>query len=320
MVTAGADDIAVLSAALATPYDAEGRVDADKAGALVNDYVARGVEGLYCCGSSGEGLLLTADERIEVVRAAAAAAAGRVPVIAHVGALSTREAIDLAVRSREAGAVAVSMVPPIYYRYGPEAITDHYRAVMDAVDAPMILYNIPQFTGTEFDPASAADLLGDERVIGVKQTAHNMFHLERMRSAFPDKAYIGGFDEVFVAATAAGARGAIGTTIGLQIELFLAARTLLGRGDLVAARRVQERINEVVAELVDIDVFPAAKHLSGLPFGGLGDCRRPFRPLTAEQRSRVARLADVVAEHIDRTCAEVEEGDSSATTGSARLS
>ncbi|MGI6877400.1 dihydrodipicolinate synthase family protein [Microbacterium sp. gxy059] len=303
MVTTPAD-IAVLSAALATPYDAEGRVDPERIGMLVDDYVARGVEGLYCCGSSGEGLLLTADERVEVVRAASAAAAGRVPVIAHVGALSTREAVDLAVRSQDAGAVAVSMVPPIYYRYGPEAIAEHYRTVMDAVDVPMILYNIPQFTGTEFDPDSAADLLEDERVIGVKQTAHNMFHLERMRAAFPDKAYIGGFDEVFVAAVAAGARGAIGTTIGFQVELFLAAREMLERGDLAGAQRVQSRIGEVVAELVDIDVFPAAKELSGLPFGGLGDCRRPFRPLSDEQRSRVARLADVVAEHIETTRAE----------------
>lgn len=298
-------DISVLSAALATPYDARGEVDEVKIEQVVDAYIARGVEGVYCCGSSGEGLLLSADERVRVVRAAARAAGGRVPVIAHVGALSTREAIELAVRSEEAGAVAVSMVPPIYYSYGPDAIAAHYRAVMDAVELPMILYNIPQFTGTEFDPASAADLLSDDRVIGVKQTAHNMFHLERMRQAFPDKAFIGGFDEVFVSAIAAGASGAIGTTIGFQIELFRAAREFVRRGDLAAAQRVQARINEVVAELVDIDVFPAAKHVSGAPFGGLGGCRAPFLPLTSEGRARADRLVDLVARHVESTAAEV---------------
>ena len=305
MVNATAHDVGVLSAALATPYDDQGHIDADKLGLLVDNYISRGVEGMYCCGSSGEGLLLTTDERVRVVEAVADAAHGRVPVIAHVGALSTREAIELAVRSQEAGASAVSMVPPIYYHYGPVAIAEHYRAVMDEVDIPMILYNIPQFTGTEFDLGSASELLADPRVIGVKQTAHNMFHLERMRQAFPDKAFIGGFDEVFSAAVAAGSRGAIGTTIGLQIELFLAARTLLQQGELEKAQRVQARINDTIAALVAIDVFPAAKHLSGLPFGGLGPCRRPFLPLTAEEGQRIEQLAETVAEKIAITRSEL---------------
>lgn len=228
------------------------------------------------------------------------------PVIAHVGALSTREAIELAVHSQEAGASAVSMVSPIYY-YGPDAIADHYRAVMDEVDIPMILYNIPQFTGTELDLGSASELLADPRVIGVKQTAHNMFHLERIRHAFPEKAFIGGFDEVFSAAVAAGARGAIGTTIGLQIELLLVARTFLRRGELETAQRVRARINETIAALVAIDVFPAAKQLSGLPFGGLGNLRQPFRPLTTEQVQQVDQLAEAVARSISMTQTELAE-------------
>src|SRR5699024_9648750 len=112
VVTATANDVAVLSAALATPYDEKGRVDSGKLGLMVENYISRGVEGMYCCGSSGEGLLLSTDERVEVVRSVAEAAHGRVPVIAHVGALSTREAIELATRSQEAGACAISMVPP----------------------------------------------------------------------------------------------------------------------------------------------------------------------------------------------------------------
>lgn len=305
MVTATANDVAVLSAALATPYDEKGRVDSGKLGLMVEDYISRGVEGMYCCGSSGEGLLLSTDERVEVVRSVAEAACSRVPVIAHVGALSTREAIELATRSQEAGACAVSMVPPIYYHFSPRAILEHYQAVMDAVDVPMILYNIPQFTGTEFDLDSASDLLADDRVIGMKHTAHNMFHLERMREAFPDKAYIGGFDEVFTAAVAAGTRGAIGTTIGLQVELFVAAREFLRRGDLQDAQRVQRRINETITALVEIDVFPAAKHLSGLPYGGLGNCRRPFLPLSPEQIARIDRLSESVERHIDQTQQEL---------------
>ncbi len=292
MVTTAAD-LGVLMAAIATPYDAEGAVDTRLLSTLVEDYVSRGVEGIYCCGSSGEGLLLSADERTAVVETAVRAAAGRIPVVAHVGALSTREAIELGRRAQRAGASALSMIPPIYYSFGIEAVLDHYRAVLDAVDLPLIVYNIPQFTGTEFTLETAGELLGDDRVIGLKQTAHNMYALERMKAAFPDKAYINGFDEVFVPALAAGARGTIGTTVGLQVELFQAARRLLDAGDLVGAQRVQSRINHVIAELVAIDVFPAAKYLSGRNAGGagtLGDCRRPFRPLSDEARARLDAL------------------------------
>lgn len=294
-------DLGVLMAAIATPYDADGDVSTVALSALVDDYVARGVEGIYCCGSSGEGLLLSADERTAVVETAVTSAAGRVPVVAHIGALSTRDAIELGRRAQGAGATAVSMIPPIYYSYGHEAIRDHYRAVMDSVEVPMILYNIPQFTGMEFDVDTAAELLADPRVIGIKHTAHSMFALERMNAAFPDKVYINGFDETFVAATAAGADGAIGTTIGLQIELFVRARSLLANGDLSGAQRVQRMINYVVSELVAVDVFPAAKYLSGRNAhgsGSLGPCRLPFRDLSDSDRARLDALADVIDGHL----------------------
>ncbi len=292
MVTAA--DLEVLLAAVATPYDADGNLDRPLLERLIEDGLSRGVEGVYCCGSSGEGLLLTPDERTAVVETAVLTAGGAVPVVAHVGALSTDEAIELARRAQGVGASAVSMIPPIYYSYGLPAVIDHYRAVMDAIDLPMIVYNIPQFTGQEFDADSAAELLSDPRVIGVKQTAHSMFALERMRAAFPEKAFINGFDETFVASIAAGARGAIGTTVGLQIELFLAARAALRAGDLLGAQVLQQRINDVIAELVAIDVFPAAKYLSGHGIGDLGPCRRPFMRLSAESRERLDRLEEVV--------------------------
>jgi len=298
MVTAA--ELEVLTAAIATPYDASGAVDAGKLDALVQHYRDRGVEGIYCCGSSGEGLLLDADERTLVVETAVKASEGRIPVVAHVGAIGTRESIALAKRAQDAGAVAVSMIPPIYYHYPREAVIAHYRAVMDAIDIPMIVYNIPQFTGTEFTADSAAELLSDDRVIGVKQTAHNMFTLAQMRNRFPDKAYINGFDEVFLAALAAGARGTIGTTVGMQVELFIAIRRLLDAGDLAGAQRVQAMVNEIIAELVAIDVFPAAKYVSGRVVGDLGPARAPFAVLDADARRRL----DALGERMDDCIAE----------------
>lgn len=292
MVTVPELDLGVLTAAIATPYSKNGAVNLGLLYDLAQHYRDIGVEGLYCCGSSGEGLLLAKQERIDIVRTVTNAVGGTIPVVAHVGALSTREAIDLAKQSRDAGADALSMIPPIYYKLSLEAVVAHYQAVLDEVSLPLLVYNIPQFTGTEFDYHSIDLLLNDPRVIGVKQTAHNMFSLERMATAYPSKTMINGFDEVYLAATMAGAKGSIGTTIGLQLKLFTAVRTLISSGNIIAAMQVQSMINDVIEELVSIDVFPAAKYLSGLrSIGDLGPCRGPFLPLSQSGKERIRYLS-----------------------------
>lgn len=295
----------LLMAAIVTPMREDESVNLDALGALVDAHLARGVEGIYCGGSSGEGLLLDTRERIDIVRTAVEAAAGRAPVVAHIGALSTREAIVLARAAEADGAVAVSMIPPIYYSHSAAAIEAHYRAVMDATELPMILYNIPQFTGVEFTAASAASLLADPRVVGVKQTAHNMYALERMRAAHPEKTFINGFDEVFLSALAAGAGGTIGTTVGLQVELFAAVRRRHLAGDPAGALRAQSRINDVVAEIVRIGVFPATKYLAGRGLADLGPCRSPLPRLDARDREEL----DALAETIDRYIRETHDED-----------
>ncbi|WP_159620428.1 dihydrodipicolinate synthase family protein [Ruania rhizosphaerae] len=287
-------DLGVVMAAIVTPMGPDESVNTDALAHLVDHYVDRGVEGIYCNGSSGEGLLLSPEERAEVTRTAVAAAAGRVPVIAHIGTLRTQEAVELGRAALGDGATAVSMIPPIYYPYPAQAIIDHYRAVMDAVDLPMILYNVPALTGHEFTEHSAGALLSDPRVAGVKQTAHNMYTLEQMRATYPDKIYFNGFDEVFLSALAAGARGTIGTTVGLQPRQFLTLRDKFNAGDLDGARTIQSRINAVVREIVDVGVFPAAKYLAGRGIGDMGPCRRPLPRLSSDDLARLDALAELI--------------------------
>jgi N-acetylneuraminate lyase len=293
-------ELGVLMAAIVTPMHADEHVNYEALSALIDSHITRGVEGIYCGGSSGEGLLLSLDERAKIVRTALAAANGRVPVVAHVGTLRTQDAVELAQQAESDGAAAVSMIPPIYYAQSAESIADHYRTVMDATVLPMIIYNIPQFTGIEFNAESAGALLADPRVIGVKQTAHNMYALERMKAAFPDKAYINGFDEVFLSALAAGASGTIGTTVGLQIELFAAVRRRFLAGDFEGAQRAQSLINDVVQEIVSVGVFPATKYLAGRSVGDLGSCRKPFPALSSDSK----RQLDKLGEKLDRNAAE----------------
>src|SRR5699024_2422059 len=153
----------------------------------------------------------------------------------------------------------------------------------------------------QLDSAMMSRLLELDGVAGVKYTSKDMFLLERAVAHHPDKTYIGGFDETFVAAMAAGATGASGTPNGSPSQLLAAARRRLRAGDLTGAQQVQARINEVVAELIAIDVFPAAKYLAGRTVGDLGPCRRPFAPLSRESKARLDRLSERLTELIELT-------------------
>ena len=295
-------NLGVLFTAVVTPTNPDESLKPTALARLVENYIQRGVEGIYCGGSTGEGLLFTTDERICAIRTAIEAAAGRCPVIAHVGALRTADSIHMAQAAQQGGATAISMIPPIYYSYTTEEIEAHYRAVLDCTDLPMLLYNIPQFTGIEFDASSS--LLADPRVVGIKHTAPSMYALERIKSSFPDKYVINGFDETFVAAMAAGADGTIGTTVGLQPELFVAARSRLKNGDLPGAQLVQSRINEIISGLLKVGVFSGAKYLASRQVPDLGECRKPLRQLSQHDRDFLDTLGDRMDQLIAQTVNE----------------
>ena len=158
-------DFARIWSALITPTRADESLNLDALEQIVDRQIQDGVEGFYCCGSSGEGLLLTLEERKQVVEHTIRAAAGRVPVIAHVGTIRTKDVIELADHAMKAGAVAVSMIPPYYYKFSMDEIMGYYEQVIQALPGlPAIVYNIPQFTGVEFSKDNAGRLLENPNI------------------------------------------------------------------------------------------------------------------------------------------------------------
>ena len=136
-------------AALMTPFSKDGKVNFDAMGKLIDRCIRSGVNGFYVCGSTGEGVLLSVRERNEIYACVGEYAAGRAKLIAHVGSLATRDAVAMAKNVRKCGFDAVSAVPPFYYAYGFEEIAGYYRAIADAAELPVIVYNFPN-AGTKF--------------------------------------------------------------------------------------------------------------------------------------------------------------------------
>ena len=285
------DKLKVIYSALVTPFNEDESLNEEAIRKLVEFELDNGVEGFYCCGSSGEGLLLSLEERKRVLEVVLDEVGGRVPVISHIGTVATKDVVELAKHALNAGADAVSMIPPYYYNFSMDEIVDYYLDVVNEVpDIPVIVYNIPQFTGVSFNRDNAGRLLENDHVIGIKHTSTDLFGLERMKNDFPDKVYLNGFDEIFLSGLVAGANAAIGTTVNLYPKTFRRLMDLYEENRIEEAQKVQSLINHRVKEMVSVGIFSAVKYMFMKQGIDCGTCRRPFAKLNDQQKARLDRL------------------------------
>ncbi|MGI5989119.1 MAG: N-acetylneuraminate lyase [Lachnospiraceae bacterium] len=293
MLSFDKSDFTRIYSALMVPFHADESVNYEALRQLVEREVQEGVEGFYVCGSSGEGLLMSVEEREKVTECVLDQVAGRAPVIAHCGTIRTADVIRLARHAIKAGCVAVSMIPPYYYHFSMDDITHYYLDVIDAVpDAPVIIYNIPSFTGIEFSKDNASELLANPNIIGIKHTSKDLYNLERMATDYPEKVLINGYDEQFLAALCMGAQATIGTTVNLFYPLFKGVRAAFDARDLDTGKILQQDINWRMENIVKVGLFPATKYGCALKGTDCGTCRRPFRDITQEQKALIRKTVE----------------------------
>ena len=275
--------------ALLTPFDKAGAVNYDALRALVRWNLDKGVNGFYVCGSTSEAFLLTNDERKRIVETVCGEVAGRAAVIAHVGCIGQEMAVDLVRHAKDAGADAISSVPPFYYGFSFAEIKDYYFALAE-VGLPVVLYNFVPAGGAKLTAAQFEEFLSDPRFLGVKHTSSDFFMLERLKAFRPDAVIFNGYDEMFLSGLIAGADGGIGSTYNFMAEKYIAIEKAFRAGDLAAARAEQHRANNIIAALLTYGVLPGAKVLCRHLGLDLGECRKPFRELTEEQERALVRV------------------------------
>lgn len=270
--------------ALLTPFHEDESINFEALKQLVNHLIGQGVKGFYVDGSTGEAFLLSTEERKELIRAVARFADGRCTLIAQIGSINMREAIELARVAKEAGYDAISSVPPFYFKFTFEEIKRYYYGIVDAVDMPMLIYNIPLYTGVSITAGQMAEFLKDDRFIGVKHTSSDFFALRQFRSAFPDKVMLNGFDEMLLAGLTLGANGGIGSTYNFMPEKFLRLIEFFNAGKIEEAMAIQEEADRIIAALCKVGVMQGEKAILtklGIPMGTL---RSPFSDITPEQK------------------------------------
>jgi len=230
--------------AMVTPFDKNEALDEGRLRALVDFLIARKVEGLYITGSTGESFLMSPEERKRVVEITVDQTGGRVPVIAHIGAIGTHSTIDLARHAEAAGVDALSSVPPFYWGFSADQIYGYYADVTAATALPMLAYNVPM-AALGFDVIKRiADIDG---LIGVKYTANTHFEIMRIKDEIgEDFTVFSGSDEMAMSGLSFGADGLIGSFYNSMPEIWLALRDAVARGDMAEAKRLQQIGNTVI--------------------------------------------------------------------------
>lgn len=277
--------------ALLTPFDAQGAFYPEAMEQLVEFNIANGIDGFYVGGSTGEGMLLTNEERKEVFRCVAEANRGRTTLIAHVGTISTDAAMDMARSAQALGYDAISAVAPFYYSFSYEAIMGYYKDIVSSVDLPMIIYNFPNSGGFAFTKEIANTLFQDERFIGIKHTSGDMFTLQQFKHMDREILVYNGFDETLLAGLAMGADGAIGSTYNFMGKKFKQIMEDFQAGRLADAQQGQAEADAIICEMIQYGVFQSEKAIlteMGIP---MGECRKPFLPITQECRHAMKRIA-----------------------------
>jgi 4-hydroxy-tetrahydrodipicolinate synthase len=162
-------NLGAILTAMVTPFDAQGRVDGERAIALMHHLIEHGSDGLVVCGTTGEASTLSDDEHLAMIGLAAEEMRGRCTIVAGVGSNDTRHAVHLTERATELGADALLSVNPYYNRPTRRGIVRHYAEVVRATDLPIVLYNIPQRTASDMSNDLLAELAQLENIVGVKQ-------------------------------------------------------------------------------------------------------------------------------------------------------
>ena len=278
--------------ALPTPMKPDGEVNYPVLNDLVDFVLAQGVEGLYVGGSTAESFLLTEAERMKIAETVLTRSAGKVVVIVHTGAGSTDGAVRLSKHAKEHGADAISSVPPTYFKYTTEEVISYYRELMEKSDMPLVVYNIPAFTGINMTQGAARELFKHPRVVALKHTNTNMYELERILAHNPSLVALNGYDEVFLSGLSMGASGMIGSTVNFMSRKFIALRDAFRAGKNAEAFRLQREVNEIIETMVDVGVFNAVKYAMTLRGIDCGSCRSPFKPLTDADKNRVKAVLE----------------------------
>lgn len=278
-------------------YDDQGNVSEERTLAFCHYLYEKKIDGLYVGGSSGECIYQNQEERKAVLAYVAKALKGKLVLIAHVGAPSTRDSVALAQYAAELGYDALSAIPPIYFKFPDHAVENYWNEIINATPLPFIIYNIPQTTGFSLSTSLFERMLQNKKVIGVKNSSMAALDIERFKRVGGDNVIVfNGPDEQFVAGRLMGAEAGIGGTYAVMPELFLQANRLIKAGNVAEAGRLQSDINDIIIALCSLkgSMYAGIKEILKRRGMNIGDVRGPLVSIESVDLPAIAEIMDKI--------------------------
>ena len=263
--------------ALVTPMNADGSVNFEKMKELIEFQIANDTDALIICGTTGEATTISDEDQIECVRFAKEVAAGRVPVIAGAGSNDTAHCIELAVACEKAGADGVLLVTPYYNKATQKGLILHYTAIANAINIPIILYNVPGRTGCNLAPKTVAELAKVPNIVAVKEASGNLSQVAEIAALVgPDFDIYSGNDDQILPVLSLGGKGVISVLSNVAPKETHDMVMNYLNGDTKAATKLQLDAIELIGALFcEVNPIPvkAALNLMGYE---VGSCKLPL--------------------------------------------
>ena len=276
-----------------TPMTEDGQINLKALKPEIDRLIGAGVHGIFAFGTNGEGYILSAEEKRDVLAAVVEYTAGRVPVYAGTGCVSTAETIALSRWAQEAGADVLSIITPWFAAASQEELYLHYRAVAETVDLPILLYNIPARTGNALTPATVERLAQLPDIVGVKDSSGNfdniLQYIERTRER-KDFTVLSGNDSLILWTLLAGGRGGVAGCANVFPRTLVRIYECFATGDIPAAREAQDAIRPFRNCFRYGNPNTIVKTAAAMLGHPVGPCRAPFSSLSQEGVDAVAAV------------------------------
>jgi 4-hydroxy-tetrahydrodipicolinate synthase len=278
------------SVAIVTPFK-NGRVDERALCDLIEFQIAQGTDGIVPCGTSGESATLTYEEHDRVIECAVEAVRHRVPVIAGTGSNSTDEAIVLTKHAKTAGADGALLICPYYNKPTQEGLYRHYKTIAEAVDLPLVLYNIPSRTSVNMLPSTVARLSAIRNIVAIKEGAGSLQQVSEIIEACGERiTVLSGDDALTLPMMAVGAKGVITVTANVAPADMAALVDAFAAGHLDRAKTLHYKLYPLLTALFyETNPIPVKEALAMM--GKIDpELRLPLCPMSSENRDKLTRV------------------------------
>lgn len=283
-------------------YDEAGNVSPERTRMFAEYLLGKGVKGLYVCGSSGECIYQSKEERKLILENVMQAVGGKMTIIAHVACNNTADSVELAAHAEKMGVDAIASIPPIYFHLPDYAIADYWNTISEAApNTDFIIYNIPQLAGVALNMGLYKKMLENPRVIGVKNSSMPVQDIQMFKDVKGDDSVVfNGPDEQFAGGRMMGADAGIGGTYAVMPELFLAVDEAVRKGDFARAKEIQYKIDRIIYKMCECrgNLYAVMKEIlrgRGVDIGGV---RKPLPDIVPEDRAAIDESSRMIDEAV----------------------